>query len=64
MQWSLNIAGSRANRQSTASDVCSGIQYDEMGSGIAALIQTKSEEFRLGPKVDNFNDIMLLFVTA
>ena len=60
----MKISGRRPKLLSSASDICTGIQYDAQSAGIATLIQTKSKQWRTGPKVDDFYDIMLLILTT
>jgi len=64
MYWALQIEGGRPNRQSKDNNVCSGLTYDTSTTSITALVQTKSKEFRDGPTIGDWNDIMLLIVSS
>ena len=64
MYWALQIEGSRPDRRSKDNNVCSALTYDSSSTSITALVQTKSKQFRDGPKMGDFNDIMLLIVST
>ena len=50
------MAGRKPSMRSKGSDLCNGIHYNDATHSLAALIHTKSKQWRLGPKVDDFND--------
>ena len=63
MHWSLELSGRGPKILTKGSDICTGVHYDSESQGIAAIIQTKSPQWREGPKIDDFHDMLLLRVT-
>ena len=63
MHWGLKLSGRRPKFRSSSSDICTGMQYDVGTHNIAALIQTNSKNWRLGLKIDDFYDSMIMIVT-
>ena len=57
------MAGRKPSMRSKGSDLCNGIHYNDATHSLAALIHTKSKQWRLGPKVDDFNDALLVIIT-
>ena len=63
VRWSIKMAGRKPSMRSKGSDLCNGLHYNDADHSLAALIHTKSKQWRQGPKIDDFHDVMLVIIT-
>ena len=63
VRWSIRMAGKKPTMRSKGSDLCNGLHYNDATHSLAALVHTKSKQWRLGPKIDDFHDAILVIIT-
>ena len=63
VRWSIRMAGKKPTGRSKGSDLCNGLHYNDATHSLAALVHTKSKQWRLGPKIDDFHDAILVIIT-